>query len=52
MSEVSEVRECQCGREFTVIVKYARPWTVCTQCLSEVAPLETSTSWGDPGGPR
>jgi hypothetical protein len=46
--EATEVRECVCGREFTVIVKYARPWTVCPDCMLLDHPLETSACWGDP----
>lgn len=41
----TEVRECLCGREFEVIINYARPWTVCPDCMKGAEPLETSTCW-------
>ncbi|MEW2483596.1 hypothetical protein AB0876_28820 [Mycobacterium sp. NPDC049093] len=31
--ETTEVRECICGRQFTVVVEHAKPWTVCPHCL-------------------
>lgn len=34
MSGATEVRECVCGREFEVVVQYARPWTVCLDCMT------------------
>lgn len=33
--DATEVRECVCGREFSVVIKYARPWTVCPDCMTD-----------------
>ena len=40
MDEETEARECICGKWFTVVVKYARPWTVCPDCLTKTAPRQ------------
>lgn len=31
--EKAEIRECVCGNKFEVVVKHAKPWTVCPDCL-------------------
>jgi hypothetical protein len=33
VSGETEVRECICGRSFEVVTEYAKPWTVCVECM-------------------
>lgn len=41
MNGGTEVRECVCGRDFEVVTEFAKPWTVCPDCMT-VEPVDMS----------